>query len=109
MILHCSEKERKCVRIWMDSRPTNSEKFNFNPAVVHGGENWALKLALQGNADTEWEEFPLEKSWNVHNSTQHSNLTSYCHSRRETEAGTEENFTEMLRAIRYISRQTQKG
>lgn len=71
MILRCSKKERKCVRNWMDSRTTNSESFKSNPAVVRGGENWALKLALQGNAETEWEEFPPEESWNVHNFTQH--------------------------------------
>lgn len=53
MILCCSKKERKCFRIWVDSRTTNTESFKFNPAVVHGGENWALRLALQGNAGTE--------------------------------------------------------
>lgn len=71
MILRCRKKERKCVKIWMDSRTTNSESFKFDPAFVCGEENWALKLALQSNADTKWEELPLEKSWNVHNFTQH--------------------------------------
>lgn len=39
-----------------------------------------------------------------------SNPISYCYSRRETEAGTEEEkFIGMLRSIRNLSRQTQRG